>query len=93
VSISYVYLAAIVISFYLPQLPGQEARTRSTYCGETADGTGFRVFDPITYTFITKFDLVFDESSARKRINSLYEHDVRRELSKQGKLRSLPLQP
>jgi len=36
---------------------------------------------------------VFDESSARKRINSLYEYDVRRELIKQGKLRSLPLQP
>jgi hypothetical protein len=35
---------------------------------------------------------VFDEGSARKRISSLYEHDMRRELSKQGKLCSLPLQ-
>ena len=74
-----------------PKLPGQQARKRLIYCGETADRIGFRVFDPITYKFSTEFDLVFDEGSARKRINALYEHDVRRELSKQGKLRSLPL--
>jgi len=65
-----------------PKLPGQQARKRLIYCGETADRIGFRVFDPITYKFSTEFDLVFDEGSARKRINALYEHDVRRELSK-----------
>ncbi len=75
-----------------PKLPGQEARKRLICCGETADRVGFRVFDPITYKFSTEFDLMFDDGSARKRINSLYAHDMRLELSKQGKLRSLPLQ-
>jgi hypothetical protein len=75
-----------------PKLPGQSARKRLIYCGETADRMGYRVFDPVTYKFSTQFELIFDESSARKRINSLYEHDARRALNDKGKLRSLPLQ-
>ena len=74
-----------------PKIPGQAARKRLIYCGETADRIGYRVFDPVTYKYSTEFELVFDETSARKRINSLYEHDSRRELSKKGKLSSLPL--
>lgn len=45
---------------------------------------GYRVFDPLTYKFSTEFELIFDESSARKRINSLYEHDARRALAKRA---------
>ena len=38
-----------------------------------------------------KFELIFDEHSARKRIKSLYEYDARRDLQKHGKLSKLPL--
>ena len=75
-----------------PKIPGQIARKRLIYVGETADRIGFRCFDPITYKFTTEFELIFDEQSAKKRINSLYEHDIRRDLQKAGKLSSLPLQ-
>ena len=74
-----------------PKIPGQQARKRLIYLGETSDRIGFRCFDPITYKFSTEFELIFDEQSARKRINSLYEHDARRALAKQGKLSKLPL--
>ena len=74
-----------------PKIPGQIARKRLVYCGETADRIGYRVFDPVTYKFSTEFELIFDETSARKRINSLYEHDIRRALDKKGKLSKLPL--
>jgi len=75
-----------------PKIPGQVARKRLIYCGETADRVGFRVFDPVTYKFSTEFELIFDEYSARKRINSLYEYDARRDLKNKGKLHMLPLQ-
>jgi len=75
-----------------PKIPGQLARKRLIYCGETADRVGFRVFDPITYKFSTEFELIFDEHSARKRINSLWEYDARRDLKRHGKLQQLPLQ-
>jgi hypothetical protein len=74
-----------------PKLPGQSARKRLIYCGETADRVGYRVFDPVTYKFSTEFELTFDEHSARKRINSLYEYDARRDLQKVGKLSKLPV--
>jgi hypothetical protein len=80
-----------LLSIY-PKIPGQLARKRLIYIGETADRIGFRCFDPVTYKFSTEFELVFDEGSARKRINSLWEYDARRDLQKQGKLRSLPLE-
>jgi len=74
-----------------PKIPGQMARKRLIYCGETADRVGYRVFDPVTYKFSTEIELIFDEHSARKRINSLYEYDARRDLQKKGKLSKLPL--
>ncbi len=74
-----------------PKIPGQSARRRLIYCGETADRVGYRVFDPVTYKFSTEFELIFDEHSAKKRINSLYEHDARRDLQRKGKLHTLPL--
>ena len=75
-----------------PKIPGQIARKRLIYCGETADRVGYRVFDPVTYKFSTEFELIFDEASALKRINSLYEYDSRRDLKRQGLLHKLPLQ-
>jgi hypothetical protein len=74
-----------------PKIPGQAARKRLIYCGETADRVGFRVFDPVTHKFSTEFELIFDEYSARKRINSLYEYDARRDLKSKGRLHTLPL--
>ena len=74
-----------------PKIPGQIARKRLIYCGETADRVGYRVFDPVTYKFSTEFELIFDEDSARKRISSLYEHDARRALSLKGTLKLLLL--
>ena len=58
------------------------ARKRLIYVGETADRVGFRCFDPITYKFSTEFELIFEEHSARKRINSLLEYDARRDFVK-----------
>ena len=75
-----------------PKIPGQIARKRLIYCGETADRIGYRCFDPVTYRFSTEFELIFDEQSAKKRINSLYEHDTRRALQQRGQLSKLPLQ-
>ena len=66
-----------LLSIY-PKIPGQLARKRLIYVGETADRIGFRCFDPVTYKFSTEFELIFDEGSARKRINSLWEYDARR---------------
>ena len=75
-----------------PKIPGQAARKRLIYVGESADRVGFRCFDPVTYKFSTEFELIFDEASAKKRINSLYEYDARRDLKRQGNLHKLPLQ-
>jgi hypothetical protein len=75
-----------------PKIPGQAARKRLIYVGESADRVGFRCFDPVTYKFSTEFELIFDETSARKRINALYEYDARRDLKRQGLLHKLPLQ-
>jgi hypothetical protein len=74
-----------------PKVPGQSARRRLIYVGETADRIGFRCFDPETFTFTTEFELTFDEQSGRKRLNALREHDLRRELQRRGKLEELPL--
>ena len=74
-----------------PKTPGQMARKRLIYVGETADRVGFRCFDPITYKFSTEFELIFEEHSARKRINSLLEYDARRDFVKGKKLNKLPL--
>ena len=52
---------------------------------------GYRVLDPVTYKFSTEIELIFDEHSARKRINSYYEYDARCDLQKKGKLSTLPL--
>jgi hypothetical protein len=75
-----------------PKIPGQAARKRLIYVGESADRIGFRCFDPVTYKFTTEFELIFDEASARKRINAIYEYDARRDLKRQGLLHKLPLQ-
>lgn len=75
-----------------PKVPGQMARKRLIYCGETADRMGFRCFDPIEFKFTTEFELIFDEASAKKRINALREYDIRRELLRRGKLADLPLE-
>ena len=75
-----------------PKVPGQMARRRLIYVGETADRVGYRCFNPITYKFSTEFELIFDEASSKKRILSLLEYDERRDLKKKGKLHLLPLQ-
>jgi len=67
------------------------ARKRLIYCGESADRVGFRCFDPLTFKYSTEFELIFDEGSAKKRINALREYDMRRELQRQGRLHELPL--
>ena len=67
------------------------ARKRLIYVGETADRVGFRCFDPITYKFSTEFELIFEEDSAKKRINSLLEYDARRDFARGKKLNKLPL--
>jgi hypothetical protein len=74
-----------------PKIPGQMARKRLIYCGESADRVGFRCFDPLTFKYSTEFELIFDEGSAKKRINALREYDMRRELQRQGRLHELPL--
>jgi len=75
-----------------PKIPGQMARKRLIYVGETGDRMGWRVFCPTTYTFSTEFELIFDENSAQSRINHLKLYDARRDLAKKGKLLDLPLQ-
>ena len=79
------------IAAHLPEIPGQVARKRLIYCGESADRVGFRCFDPLTFKYSTGFELIFDEGSAKKRINALREYDMRRELQRQGRLHELPL--
>jgi len=59
-----------------PKIPGQMARKRLIYCGESADRVGFRCFDPLTFKYSTEFELKFDEGSAKKRINALREYDM-----------------
>ena len=73
-------------------MPGQATRKRLIFVGLTADRVGWRCFDPITFKFTTEFELIFDEKSSRKRINSLREYDIRRELQRRGKLEGLELQ-
>ena len=75
-----------------PKIPGQQARKRLIYCGESADRVGFRCFDPISYRFSTEFELTFNEDSASKRIDALFEYDARRDLKRKGLLHKLPLQ-
>ena len=48
-------------------MPGQQARERLIYVGETADRLGFRTFNPRTYKFSTEFELIFDENSLKDR--------------------------
>ena len=36
-----------------PKVPGQQAREKLIYVGETADRLGFRTFNPRTYKFST----------------------------------------
>jgi hypothetical protein len=50
-----------------PKIPGQMARKRLIYVGESADRVGFRCFDPVTYKFSTEFELIFDETSADRK--------------------------
>ena len=75
-----------------PKVPGQMARKRLIFVGFTPDRLGYRCFDPIEFRFTTEFELVFDEQSAKKRINSLREYDIRRELQRRGRLSDLPLE-
>ena len=74
-----------------PKTPGNNARKRLLYVGQSANRVGFRCFDPVTYKFSTEFELIFDEASGKKRMNQLRQHDVRRELLRRGKLGELPL--
>ena len=76
-----------------PKIPGQQSRKRLLYCGETPDRLGFRCFDPITFKYTTEYELIFDETSAKKRINAIREHDIRRELARRGKLSDMALEP
>ena len=75
-----------------PKVPGQMARKRLIFVGFTPDRLGYRCFDPIEFRFTTEFELVFDEQSAKKRINALREYDIRRELQRRGQLHDLPLE-
>ncbi len=74
-----------------PKVPGQSARKRLLYVGETADRIGFRCLDPGSLKYTTEFELIFDEYSALKRVDQLKQHDIRRELMKKGKLHEYPL--
>ena len=74
-----------------PKVPGQQAREKLIYVGETADRLGFRVFNPRTYKFSTEFELIFDENSVAERGEALRQWDNRRKLHADGKLDSLPL--
>ena len=74
-----------------PKVPGQSARERLIYVGETADRIGFRCLNPKTLKYSTEFELVFDEHSALKRIDQLKQHDMRRELMQRGRLQQYPL--
>ena len=74
------------------QLPGQHNRKRLIFVGFTPDKMGYKCFDPITFKFSTHFELLFDEESSKKRINSLREYDIRRELARRGKLEQYPLE-
>jgi hypothetical protein len=67
-------------------------RKRLIFVGLTADRVGWRCFDPIEFKFTTEYELLFDESSQRKRINALREYDIRRELQRRGKLNELELE-
>ena len=58
--------------------------------GHAADRIGWRCFDPITFKFIIRYELIFDEHSAKKCICALREFDRRRTLARQGKLDELP---
>ena len=74
-----------------PKVPGQQAREKLIYVGETADRLGFRTFNPRTYKFTTEFELVFDENSLKDRGLALRQFDERRNLHAAGKLDTLPL--
>ena len=74
-----------------PKVPGQQAREKLIYVGETADRLGFRTFNPRTYKFTTEFELVFDENSLKDRGLALRQFDERRNLHAAGKLDALPL--
>jgi hypothetical protein len=64
-----------------PKIPGQMARKRLIYVGETGDRMSFRCFDPLTHKFSTEFELIFDEKSSRERINALKSYEARRDLA------------
>jgi hypothetical protein len=72
-------------------VPGQLAREKLIYDGETADRLGFRTFNPRTYKFSTEFELIFDENSLKDRGLALRQFDGRRNLQAVGKLDTLPL--
>lgn len=74
-----------------PKVPGQMAREKLLYIGETADRLGFRCFNPRTYKFTTEFELIFDEESVKNRADTLLQYDDRRRLNQEGKLETLPL--
>ena len=74
------------------QVLGQANRRRLIYVGHAPDRIGWRCFDPISQKFVVRFELIFDELSAKKRICDLREFDRRRTLARQGKLNELPLE-
>ena len=74
------------------QVPGQANRRRLIYVGHAADRMGWRCFDPITFKLVIRYELIFDEHSAKKRICALREFDRRQTLASQAKLDELPLE-
>ena len=74
------------------QVPGQANRRRLIYVGHAPDRIGWRCFDPSTYKYCIRYELIFDEQSAKKRICALREFDRRRALAKKGRLDELPLE-
>ena len=68
-SIICVYLALMPSNCFqlLLKYPAKQAeRKRLLYVCESADRFGFRCFDPVICKFNTEFELIFNETSARK---------------------------
>ena len=60
------------------QVLGQANRKRLIYVGHAPDRIGWRCFDPVDMKFNIRFELIFNELSAKKRICALREFDRRR---------------